>query len=205
MRRASSEKIIHLNQGGNVVKKKLALRLLKKKVDSLLVREEKKEKVMEQPPIALMIPEKLLVSQCDGAETCLQSGLFFPIKNKDAKDVMHLDSAVNKPTTAAKVRVYELKRDATFGQMFKHLRNNPRKMCFTEAQICTFIRENKHVLTSCDATFFPFALKSGKVAVLHVTYYPEISEDQFCMYTYPIWNLRPWNTKFKFHLVVMSK
>lgn len=185
-----------------MVKRKLALRILKKKIDTLVMREEKKEEVKE-PPLSILIPEKIYIPACDGTERCLASGHFFPIRTKEECDVIHLTLAVNKPTKAAKVRVYELRHDATFGQMFKHLRRNPRRMCLTEAQICTFINENKQILTDGDFVFFPFALQNGKVALLQVTYYPEISTEQFSVYTYPMWNLRPWNSKFRVRVVAI--
>lgn len=162
-------------------------------------------------PLILISPTPLEIGACNGNETIrnAQRDVFiqktkFDIAHNDINELMN--EPYNVPTNATHAHVFELKRGATFAQMFKQLHKNPRKLCFTEHQIVEFVRLHKDWLMVHDfcTTFFPFVFAKGKVGIVVVIFDAEVSKEQFAFYSYGIWNLREWSTHFVRRLVVKA-
>ena len=100
-------------------------------------------KGQEKLEYLILLPRlKLFVEECDGSKNIM-----------DAKDVFDnigsefKDCCVDEKRLATKkthVCVYDLKKDATFMQMFSSLNTDLRKLCFTQHQIINFVIENRY-------------------------------------------------------------
>ena len=163
-----------------------------------------------EDPLLRISTSKLDVSACDGntkiqeAEDAFFPKTHFDIVHGDVKEL--LNEPYNVPTNPAHAYVYELRRDATFAEMFKQLHKNPRKLCFTEHQIVDFVRLHKNWLIANDycTTFFPFAFANGKVGVVAIIFDADASMTRFAFYSYGIWNMRQWSVNFARRLVVKA-
>ncbi len=86
------------------------------------------------------------------------------LKIKDCPSLfeVHLDAKFKdlnkkqKPTKETKLVVYELKKDATFKEMYKSLQKDFKELCLTQHQIVEFFQKKKNYLQPKTLTFFLF-------------------------------------------------
>jgi hypothetical protein len=64
-------------------------------------------------------------------------------------------------TTETTVEIYEMKKDATFSQIFGELSTDIRNLCFTQHQIKNFVKKYYHWLKTAKCTTF-FLFKSKR-------------------------------------------
>ena len=102
----------------------------------------------------------IILSECDGSEFLLNgrktflTGITFAIENVSIEK-----SAPTTPKTF--VDAYEMLKDFTFKELFDQFETDFSKLCFTEAQVETFCRENSEwIRTNGCATFFLVAYKN---------------------------------------------
>lgn len=183
--------------------KKISITTLKR-LKGVIAREierKEEEQRIKESPLILLSNETIILPSSEGTVSLIDSGLFMPKDKFGKNDLVRMRNVVNAPTKARKAHVYELSRDASFGEMFKAVGRNPRKMCFTEHQVVDFIRGNREVLSGSLTTFFPIALECGKVLILECSYFPE--HDGIDLYAHEIFCPRTWNATFTRRLAVI--
>ncbi|MDD4412437.1 MAG: hypothetical protein PHR00_02210 [Patescibacteria group bacterium] len=100
--------------------------------------------------------QDITIKACDGQRTIAKAKeLFTGFLDADFEN-WNLDKP-GKATPATKAKVYELRQDATFKQMFESLNPDLDKLCLTQAQIIAFIEDCRDWLrTKGYGTFFLF-------------------------------------------------
>ncbi len=88
--------------------------------------------------------ESIVISEVDGTEILAKASDIFTWIDKDFIN----DGADQRGSATGEtpVRVYEMMEDATFSQMFGSLSSDVRKLCLTQAQIKSFVRNYKNWL-----------------------------------------------------------
>jgi len=105
--------------------------------------------------------KSLTIDAVDGSEVLADAKDMFPagidsdFKNWEADEP-------SQPTAETPVDVHEMKKDATFSQMFGELNFDVRRLCLTQHQIKNFVKKHRNWLrTEGYATFFLFESKSN--------------------------------------------
>ncbi|MDD4412713.1 MAG: hypothetical protein PHR00_03655 [Patescibacteria group bacterium] len=100
--------------------------------------------------------QDITIKACDGQRTIAQAKeLFTGFLDADFEN-WNLDKP-GKATPATKAKVYELRQDAKFKQMFESLNPDLDKLCLTQAQIIAFVEDHQDWLrTDGYGTFFLF-------------------------------------------------
>ena len=115
--------------------------------------------------------KSLVIAEVDGAETLANANDTFMWIDKD---FVNYGADQKGPATGkTPVNVYEMVEDATYSQMFGSLSSDLRKLCLTQAQIKSFVRNHKDWLrTDGCATFFLFE-SNGHFFVAVVSFYSD--------------------------------
>lgn len=109
--------------------------------------------------------ESLVIDECDGSEIIADASDMFAWIDGDFKN--YGTDQKGSATGKTPVRVHEMTKDAIFSQMFGSLSADMRKLCLTQAQIISFIRNYRNWLRPDGyATFFLLELNNQFFVVL---------------------------------------
>jgi len=102
-----------------------------------------------------VLSSDLSLGSCDGQQTIAQAKDVFTYRDSDFGNW-----GLNRASESAKemkVKVYEMKKDATFNQMFNDINSDLNKLCLFQGQIIEFVQKyREHLRPNGYATFFLF-------------------------------------------------
>ncbi len=141
--------------------------------------------------------EMLVLDSVDGTETLANAtDVFFWI---DADFKNWGTDEKGQATEKTPVAVYEMKKDATFSQMFSSISSDVRKLFLTQAQIKNFVKKFRNWLrTDGWATFFLFEA-NNKFFVAHV---PVRTDGSLHVRVYRLEDSHVWDADDRRRLVV---
>jgi hypothetical protein len=146
----------------------------------------------------ISLGKEIIINVTNGSGTIAKAKNVFT-GGIDSDFVNYGTDVKSQPTEKTPVKVFEMRRDATFAQIYNDFGKNIDDLCLTQPQIISFVTEHSKWLNMDGyATFFIFML-NNEFFIAHV-----ILDDnglEVCIYYY-LKNDYIWGSKFKHRFVV---
>jgi hypothetical protein len=140
--------------------------------------------------------ESIVIDPTDGREILADANDLFTYIDPDLRN-WRADEP-GRPTAETAVEVYEMKKDATFEQMFGFFGVDKRQLCLTQAQIKSFVRNHRQWLRDGYGTFFPFE-SYGRFFVAYVLV---LSDGRLEVYVFRLGYADVWGAGSRHRLVL---